>query len=51
MESIKPLRVFKNSGSSSKKESCPLSVIISEYETSAPDAFNAITISLLSFVV
>ena len=30
--SIKPFKVFRNSGSSSKNESCPLSVAISEYD-------------------
>jgi hypothetical protein len=48
---MKPLMVFKNSGSFTKKESCPLSVLIYAKETLAPAEFNAITISLFSFVV
>ena len=51
IESIKPFIVFKNSGSFTKKESCPLSVLISAKETSAPAALRAITVSLFSLVV
>ena len=42
------LRVFKKSGTSNKKESCPLSDSISTNPTFAPIAFKAITISLFS---
>ena len=49
LESKKPLRVSKNSGSLTRKESWPLSVFISAKATLAPDAFKAITISLLFF--
>ena len=42
------LRAFKKSGTSSKKESCPLSDFISTNPTSAPIEFKAITISLFS---
>ena len=41
---------FKKSGTSNKNESCPLSLLISIKPTSAPAAFNAITISLFSEV-
>ena len=41
---------FKKSGTSSRKESWPLSLVISIKPTSAPEAFRAITISLFSGV-
>jgi hypothetical protein len=46
--SKKFLRALRKSGTSSKKESCPLSDSISTKPTSAPIAFKAITISLFS---
>ena len=51
IESIKPFKVLRNSGSFTKKESCPLSVLISAKDTSAPAELSAITVSLFSFVV
>jgi len=47
---INSLIVFKNSGTSNKKESWPLSELISVKRTFAPQAFKAMTISLFSIV-
>ena len=44
------IKVFKNSGTSKRNESWPLSDSISTNATSAPIAFKAITISLFSDV-
>src|SRR5262249_39643796 len=43
--SRKPRTIANNSGSSSRKASCPLSVTISANETRAPAAFSACTMA------